>query len=223
MLFSRDFVHSVAGVDWMDLGRRWGRGALALGLLGALWLLAGPKQDAPATVSLGGPGLGSAHGAATAAGSASTTPPKIKRYVVHVAGAVRRPGVYRVRAPGRLIDAVERAGGLTSDADLTQVNLAARLTDGRQIVVPRLVGGASAAVGGAAGGAAATLPPGTKISVNAATPEQLDGLDGVGPAMAAAIIELRTKLGGFTSLDQLDEVSGVGEKRLASLREQLDL
>ena len=59
---------------------------------------------------------------------------------MHVAGAVKRPGVYKVRAPGRLINAVNRAGGLTADADLTQVNLAARLTDGRQIIVPRLAG-----------------------------------------------------------------------------------
>ncbi len=199
-------------------------------LLGALWLLAGPKQDAAAPAAFGGPGLGAAHGATggDATGATQTTPP-IKRYVVHVAGAVKRPGVYKVRAPGRLIDAVERAGGLTADADLTQVNLAARLTDGRQIIVPRLAGsgagpgagGASAAAGG--GSAAGVQASGAKVSVNSATAEQLDGLDGVGPAMAAAIIELRTKLGGFTKLDQLDEVSGVGEKRLASLKEQLEL
>ncbi|MBJ7473001.1 MAG: ComEA family DNA-binding protein [Solirubrobacteraceae bacterium] len=206
-------------MDWVDLGRRWGRGALALVLLGVLWLLAGPKHEQPAAVSLGGPGLGSAHGASDARAGTTPTTPKIKRYVVHVAGAVRRPGVYRVRAPGRLIDAVERAGGLTADADLTQVNLAARLTDGRQIVVPRATGSESAPTGGSGG----ALPPGTKVSVNAATLEQLDALDGVGPAMAAAIVELRNQLGGFTNLDQLDDVSGVGEKRLASLREQLDL
>ena len=212
-------------MDWVDLGRRWGRGAVALGLLGALWLLAGPKQEAAAPVSIGGPGLGSAHGATGAAAATASTPPKIKHYVVHVAGAVRHPGVYKVRAPGRLIDAVKRAGGLTAGADLTQVNLAARLTDGRQIVVPLMAGAASAASGGAgtSGGEAATLAPGVKLSANAATAEQLDGLDGVGPAMAEAIIALRTKLGGFTSLDQLDDVSGVGEKRLASLREQLEL
>lgn len=218
-------------MDFVDVVRRWGRGALALVLLGTLWLLAGPKQDATAPASFGGPGLGAAHGAAGqgGAGVAGTTP-AVKRYVVHVAGAVKRPGVYRVRAPGRLIDAVRRAGGLTGDADLTQVNLAARLTDGRAIVVPRLAGGVASAGGAAAGaagggsaGGGAGLAPGAKLSLNAATAEQLDGLDGVGPAMAAAIIELRTKLGGFTKLDQLDEVSGVGEKRLASLREQLEL
>lgn len=145
--------------------------------------------------------------------------------VVHVAGAVRRPGVYRVRMPGRLIDAVQRAGGLTADADLTQVNLAARLSDGRAIIVPRTGAAAAGVPGGAGSGVAAggAGAPAGKLSVNAATAEQLDGLDGVGPAMAAAIVALRTKLGGFRSLDQLDDVPGVGEKRLASLRAQLDL
>lgn len=216
-------------MDLVDIARRWGRGALALVLLGTLWLLAGPRQEATAPASFGGPGLGAAHGAqgagsASARGAAQATSP-VKRYVVHVAGAVKRPGVYRVRAPGRLIDAVDRAGGLTRDADLTQVNLAARLTDGRQIVVPRLAGGGTGGSdgGSAPPGAATPAATGAKLSVNSATAEQLDGLDGVGPAMAAAIIELRTKLGGFTKLEQLDEVSGVGEKRLASLREQLDL
>lgn len=111
-------------MEWIELARRWGRGAAALALLGALWLLAGPKDEAAAPVSLGGPGLGAAHGASGDTGAARRTTPPLKRYVVHVAGAVKRPGVYRVRAPGRLIDAVERAGGLTRDADLTGVNLA---------------------------------------------------------------------------------------------------
>ena len=218
-------------MDWQDAIRRWGRGAAALALLGVLWLLAGPKQDALSPSSLGGPGLGTARGSSgDGAPPTSEAPARPKRYVVHVAGAVRRPGVYRVRAPGRLIDAVERAGGLTADADLTQVNLAARLTDGRQIVVPHAAGGVgggsvapAAGTGGAGAGTAPGLPPGTKLSLNAATAEQLDTLDGVGPAMAAAIVAERTKLGGFTRLEQLDEVSGVGEKRLASLREQLEL
>lgn len=223
MLSGHSFVRSFAGVEWLELARRWGRGAVALALLGALWLLAGPKEPAAAPVSLGGPGLGAAHGAPGADGAARPTSPPVKRVVVHVAGAVRKPGVYRVRAPGRLIDAVERAGGLTRDADLTGVNLAARLTDGRQVVVPRLAGGVVGSGSGASSAAGGSAPSGVKLSVNAATPEQLDELDGVGPAMAEKIVALRTKLGGFTSLDQLDEVPGVGEARMASLREQLDL
>jgi competence protein ComEA len=216
-----------------ELARRWWRPAALVGLLALAWLLAAPRGPAPASVALSGPQLGSADGAAAgsgpadpsrttpARGAAPTTPRRIRRVVVHVAGAVRRPGVYRVRAPGRLIDAVQRAGGLTPDADLTQINLAARLTDGRAIIVPSAAGaGASSAAPPA--GAAAPAPIG-KLSLNAATAEQLDGLDGVGPAMAAAIVALRAKLGGFSRLDQLDEVPGVGEKRLASLKAQLEL
>lgn len=108
---------------------------------------------------------------------------------------------------------------------MTQINLAARLTDGRAIIVPRTGGAAPAAGGGSAGAGVAPggAAPAGKLSVNVATAEQLDALDGVGPAMAAAIVQLRTKLGGFRSLEQLDDVPGVGEKRLASLRAQLEL
>lgn len=219
-------------MDWSEVARRWWRGAIALALLGALWMLAGPKQESVTPAALGGPGLGQAHGAA--AGGAARTTPRVRHFVVHVAGAVRRPGVYKVLRPGRLIDAVRRAGGLTGDADLTQVNLAARLSDGLQIVVPRLAGAAGGSVGGSSGGGGGAaaggsvsggtgLAPGAKLSVNSATAEQLDTLDGIGPGMAAAIVEQRAKVGGFTKLEQLDEVPGVGEKRLASLREQLSL
>lgn len=212
--------------------QRWWRPAALLVLLAAAWLLAAPRGPAPASVALSGPQLqdgGAApdgRGASRPGGVSAVAPstPRVRRVVVHVAGAVRRPGVYRVRAPGRLIDAVQRAGGLTPDADLTQINLAARLTDGRAIIVPRAGAPAGAASGGnSTSGAAAAGGSPMKLSVNAATAEQLDELDGVGPAMAAAIIELRTKLGGFRSLDQLDDVPGVGEARLASLTSQLDL
>lgn len=224
----------------IGLAHRWWRPAALVGLIAIAWLLAAPRGPAPASVALSGPELSGGAGApdgapaggasAPAAGGRPTPTPSTRRVVVHVAGAVRRPGVYRVRTPGRLIDAVRRAGGLTPDADLTQINLAARLSDGRAIIVPRAGGAAPAAGGpassGGSGGAGAggvAGAPASKLSVNAATAEQLDGLDGVGPAMAAAIIALRTKLGGFRSLDQLDDVPGVGEKRLASLRAQLDL
>ncbi len=213
-------------MDWRDAGGPWGRGIALLVVLAALWLLAGPRSGADPPVTLGGPGLETK---ATSPAGGAAKPAAVKRYVVHVAGAVRRPGVYRVRGPGRLIDAVERAGGLTSDADLTQVNLAARLTDGRQIIVPRLAGGPAAGAAGAggaasgAGGGGSGTAPAAKVSLNSASSEQLQTLDGVGPAMAAAIIELRTTLGGFTELQQLDDVPGIGEKRLASLKSQVEL
>jgi competence protein ComEA len=192
------------------------------------WLLAAPRGPAPTSVALSGPRLtpGSASGGQRAATPlAGATPPHqtVRHVVVHVAGAVRHPGVYRVRAPGRLIDAVRRAGGLTAGADLTQINLAARLTDGRAIIVPVTQGAEVAAAGEAPPARGSGPAPVGKLNVNTATAEQLDGLDGVGPTMAAAIIALRTKLGGFARLDQLDDVTGIGEARLASLKAQLEL
>ncbi|MFT4035709.1 MAG: ComEA family DNA-binding protein [Patulibacter sp.] len=204
--------------------RRWWRPAAALVLVAAAWLLVAPRGPAPTSLALSGPQLQATTPAARSrAAGATPTPRPVRHVVVHVAGAVRHPGVYRVRTPGRLIDAVRRAGGLTDDADLTQINLAARLTDGRAIIVPAATAsGSGAGASGGDTGAATGTPPG-KLNLNTATAEQLDALDGVGPTTAAAIVALRTKLGGFTRIEQLDDVSGVGEKRLANLRAQLEL
>jgi len=136
--------------------------------------------------------------------------------VVHVAGAVRRPGVYRLRAGARVADAVERAGGARRRADLGAVNLAAELQDGRQVLVPlRAKGGVAAAT---AGGATA---PGVPLDLNTATVEQLDELDGIGPATAQQIVAYREAHGGFGSVEELDQVPGIGETRLAALREKV--
>jgi competence protein ComEA len=146
---------------------------------------------------------------------------------VHVAGAVRRPGLMRLPPGSRVAVALDRAGGPTRRADLTAVNLAARLQDGQQIVVPdgRAVGGARAAAVGGAGGSAplggAGGPPGGKVHLSTATVEQLDGIDGIGPTLAQRIIEYRDSHGGFRSLAELAQVEGIGEKRLATLREAL--
>ena len=139
--------------------------------------------------------------------------------VVHVAGAVRRPGVYRMRASARVDDAVGRAGGATPRADLSQVNLAAQVEDGRQVLVPKRV--AAAPPGGAAATAGSPASPGVPLNINAATLEQLDELDGIGPTTAQHILDYRDEHGGFGSVDELGEVSGIGDVRLASLREQV--
>jgi competence protein ComEA len=142
--------------------------------------------------------------------------------VVHVAGAVRRPGVYRMRAGARVDDAVERAGGARPRADLSAVNLAARIEDGRQVLVPVRTpaagaGGASAATGSTATASPASTPA-VPLNLNTATVEQLDQLDGVGPATAQHIIEYRQAHGGFGSVEELDQVPGIGEARMATLR-----
>ena len=138
------------------------------------------------------------------------------RVTVHVAGAVRRPGVYRLSAGARVDDAVERAGGARRAADLGAVNLAAKLEDGRQVIVP-------ARAAAAAAGSAASGPPadGVPLNLNTATLEQLDGLDGIGPATAQTILAYREERGGFGSVDELAQVPGIGEKRMATLREQV--
>ncbi len=141
------------------------------------------------------------------------------RVVVHVVGAVRRPGLYRLAQGGRIADAVARAGGASRKADLAGVNLAAPLADGEQVVVPvrgaaGAAGGAAAAPGSAAPGAAAG-----PVHLSTATLEQLDSLPGVGPVTAQKILDYRAKHGAFTSVDELDAVPGIGPARLEQLRE----
>ena len=139
--------------------------------------------------------------------------------VVHVAGAVRRPGVYRLPAGSRVADAVDRAGGSTGAALTDGINLAARLADGQQVVMPARakspVGAASgSAIGGTATGASADAP----ISLGTATVEQLDTIEGIGPVTAQEIIEFRDQQGGLSSIDELDEISGIGPATMEALR-----
>ena len=191
--------------------------AAVLAVLAGVRLFGG-GEPGPAPVSIDG--AASAPGASqprrAAAGESGA------ELYVHVAGAVRRPGLMRVPADARVATALERAGGPTNRADLTLVNLAARLQDGQQIVVPvrGAAGAGSAEPGTAAGGGGAGSPPGMQLHLSTATVEQLDELDGIGPTLAERIIEYRDER-GFRSLDELSQVDGIGEKRLASLREQL--
>jgi competence protein ComEA len=143
------------------------------------------------------------------------------RVIVHVAGAVRRPGVYRVAAGARVAAAVRRAGGATRRADLGGLNLAARVEDGRQVLVPRRVpaNDAAAAAGASGETSAAAAAPTAPVNLNTATLAQLDELSGVGPATAQKIVAYREQHDGFGSVDELGEVPGIGDVRLASLRD----
>jgi competence protein ComEA len=148
--------------------------------------------------------------------------------VVHVVGAVRRPGLLRLREGARVADAVARAGGATRGADLAAVNLAAPVVDGVQILVPRKVpaavsseatgsvGGSGAGTPGAGGAAAGA---GGKLSLATATAEELDELPGVGPVTAQQILDYRSQHGPFRSVDDLDAVPGIGPTRVEQLRE----
>ena len=137
---------------------------------------------------------------------------------MHVAGAVLRPGLVRVPAGARVAAAVRLAGGAVPRADMNGLNLAAKVEDGQQVVVPAR--GRQAGLPDAATGAAGAAP-GARVSLGSATVEQLDGLDGIGPTLAQRIVEYRAQHGGFSSLTELGEVEGIGEKRLATLREGL--
>jgi len=145
--------------------------------------------------------------------------------VVHVVGAVRRPGLYRLREGTRVADAVARAGGPAKGANLGGLNLAAPLVDGTQILVPSRIRTAEPAVGGgstgAAGGTAASGsgPPTVKVSLSSATAEELDALPGVGPVTAQKILDYRAAHGPFASVDELDEVPGIGPTRIEQLRD----
>jgi competence protein ComEA len=132
------------------------------------------------------------------------------KLVVHVAGAVRRPGLYELAEGKRVADAVARAGGATAPADTAAINLAAPLADGMQVLVPRRVPVSSAAAGQA---------PAARVSLGSATVEQLDSLPGVGPVTAKKIVDYRSAHGGFRSVDDLDAIPGIGPARVEQLRE----
>jgi competence protein ComEA len=151
-----------------------------------------------------------------AAGTSATGPSA--HVVVDVVGAVRRPGLYRLGQGSRIADAVARAGGATAKADLAQVNLAAPVADGEQVVVPkRGLAAATPAAGGGSAGAGAT--PTAPVQLSTATLEQLDSLPGIGPVTAQKILDYRTKHGAFSSVDELDAVPGIGPARLDQLRD----
>lgn len=140
--------------------------------------------------------------------------------IVHVAGWVREPGVYELAAGDRVIDAIRAAGGPKRGAQLSALNLAALLTDAQQIVVPPPApkGGTTAPpVGGAV--ASPGAPGAALVNVNTATPEELETLPGIGPVLAGSIVQYREENGPFTSVDQLIEVSGIGEVTLEEIRD----
>jgi competence protein ComEA len=197
--------------------------AAVLATLALVRLLGGDEGGSAPSLKIDGGAAAASEQPAPAAPDARSASEQV---FVHVAGAVRRPGLYRLDSAARVAEALQRAGGPLPRAELTAVNLAARVADGQQVVVPEAgrAGVAAAAAGGGAAPGAAGAPPGAadaKLSLAAATAEQLEELDGIGPTLAERIIEYRDAQGGLTSLDQLGEVDGIGEKRLAALREGL--
>ena len=205
--------------------------ALVVVVLGVRFM----QRQQPSSAVPGGAGAAASSASSGASGSTATAV-RVSRApaqasVVHVAGAVRRPGVYRLPAGARVQEAVRRAGGARQGANVNGINLAAKVVDGQQVVVPSRTPSGSdgpAAAAGApaegslpAGAAAAGVAPGPPISLNNATAEQLDTLDGVGHATAQKIIAWRTQHGGFRSVADLGQVPGIGPKKLAALRDRV--
>jgi competence protein ComEA len=148
--------------------------------------------------------------------------------LVYVCGAVRTPGVVRVPAGARVADALDLAGGPTSRAELAAVNLAAKVVDGQQILVPEkgqaAVAPATASAAGAGsstGAGLAAAPAGGLVNINTATLEQLDALQGVGPSTAQKIIDYRTANGPFSSIDDIKNVSGIGDAKFAAMKDAI--
>lgn len=185
-----------------------------------------PLRMAAATGSANpSPSTAAASASASAPASLATTAPRSAAagagvVLVHVVGQVRHPGVVRLPAGARVEQALEAAGGATSKADLVRVNLARPVVDGEQIVVPKpgeAMTGAAGVVDGPLGPASATGAEGP-VDLNTAGLAELDTLPGVGPVLAQRILDWRSQNGRFSTVDELGEVSGIGEKVLENLR-----
>jgi competence protein ComEA len=205
--FSRSqlLVYGAVAVTVLLIGARWVRGAGERATpAGGIAFAAEGDEGAGSTGVGGGFEVSSSGG---------------EDVVVHVAGAVRDPGVFRLPTGSRVTDAVERAGGMSGAAATDGINLAARVADGQQVLIPV---GASGPAGGPSG-AVAGLPGATDgpISLGSATVEQLDTIEGIGPITAQNIITFRDERGGLASVDQLDEVSGIGPTTMGALRDRL--
>jgi competence protein ComEA len=174
--------------------------AVAVLLIGARAVRAGEGEAAGSSYS----GDGGSFSVSTAGGG---------DLVVHVAGAVARPGVYRLPSGSRVTDALRRAGGPAQRALVDAVNLAARLADGQQVVIPESVPGAAAGT--------AAVAPDAPISLGTATVEQLDTVEGIGPVTAQDIVDYRDEHGGLASVEQLNQISGIGPATMEALRDGL--
>ncbi|MCS7209475.1 MAG: ComEA family DNA-binding protein [Fimbriimonadales bacterium] len=210
------YAASLVLVSLLSYG--WGRSAAE-----QLLLSANPQASSDEVID-----LSEAQPAPTNTESPAPEPPApsaTEELVVHVSGAVKKAGVYRLARDSRVVDAIEQAGGATASADLNALNLAEPLTDGQKVHVPRkgeTPPSASAAAASTVPSARTTSPPKATpkfpIDLNTATAEQLEAIPGIGPVLAQRIVEYRNTHGKFHSVDDLLEVQGIGPKRLENMR-----
>ncbi len=198
-------------IDWFGAGRVAATAVtVLLVVVGGWWLLRAPDPSTEAGLPLASAPASTT--TTTLAATTSTTPTVL---VVHVAGAVSRPGVYELPAGARVHAAIDVAGGALPEASTGSLNLAAPLTDGERVYVP-LVGESVPAPPPVAGDA--TSPPTGPVDLNRATAAELDALPGIGPATAQAIVDHREANGPFASVDDLEAVRGIGPAKLEAIR-----
>lgn len=205
-------------------------GAICVFLVGVVgwWLVRVPPPPPEASMSFASTTVVVSQLAGVEVGLASTLPPPM--ITVHIAGAVKNPGVYKLRFGARINDGVIAAGGATNAANVDVVNLATVLNDGEQIYVPKRgekphvivsrpqVGGSADSVGGSSSGVAGTSGAGSAlINLNLASAIELEQLPGVGPTTAKAIIAYREKNGAFARVEDLLKVSGIGPAKLREI------
>jgi competence protein ComEA len=222
----------------VDPGRRAAIGVgiavvVAAAVTGA-WVLAARPSALPVSSTGNGaagsprpPTGGPSSTAGTGRATAPASSPSATLVVVDVAGRVRRPGVYRLPAGSRIDDALRAAGGARPGVRLDALNLAAKLIDGQQVAVgvpPAPVAGADPAPGGGSAGTGGSRSDGSAgsaggpVNLNTATAVELQRLPGVGPVLAQHILDWRTQHGQFASVDQLDDVTGIGDVKFAALK-----
>ncbi len=202
-----------AWIEWFGITRLIATAVAVAVVVGGAWLLVRtppPAAEATLPVTSGSAPVSTLPVPTTTVASGAST------FVVHVAGAVAAPGVYDVRAPARVIDAIGAAGGPSPQAELDSLNLAAPLVDGQRIYVP-VVGEIVPPIADAP--AVADEVVRGPIDLNTASAAELEELPGVGPATATAIVEHRDEHGPFASVDQLTDVSGIGPAKLDAIRD----
>lgn len=216
-----DVAPSVSESYTFDADRNTKQSLLKVGLAAAIvscgfvWLNRPHEAEIPITMP------------STTAGFNSIAP-VTKQIVIDIEGKVRNPGLYHLPSDARVADAIKAAGGLLPSAARGSTNLAARLSDGQLIFISAQVVGkggsglpSDSGLGSSAGHGSAGAP--TQISLNSATEAQFEALPGVGPVMANRIVAYRTEHGSFSSLEQLQEVPGIGPKVFANLQSYLTL